>query len=142
MKQLTINIPEGKYQFFKEWVESLEYAKIVSEEDKKGKQKTAANKGVSYSPASITTNNRKYIFNFPLMSSFQKEDDHYVIKNELLDIYAVGESEQDAENDFKEEFDYLYQTLNSFNENEITERLKTIKTFINFFVKEVTSNGN
>ena len=42
MKQLTINIKDNKYKFFKELVDSMDFVKIISEkkerDDKKKKQ--------------------------------------------------------------------------------------------------------
>ncbi len=48
MKQITINISEGKYQFFKELVESFDFASIVSEKekDKANKKKEAILKSI------------------------------------------------------------------------------------------------
>ena len=104
--------------------------------------KTKNKHSISYSPEFIISNNRKYIFNYPILSLFQKESDHFIIKNELLDIYAVGETEHEVEADFNEEFDYLFQRLNSLKENEISNRLSIIKIFINHYVKEVIPDGN
>ena len=104
--------------------------------------KTKNKHSISYSPEFIISNNRKYIFNYPILSLFQKESDHFIIKNELLDIYAVGKTENEVETDFNEEFDYLFQRLNSLKENEISTRLNTVKIFINHYVKEVIADGN
>ena len=104
--------------------------------------KTKNEHSISYAPKVIMVNNRKYIFNYPIMSLFQKETDHFIIKNELLDIYAVGKTENEVETDFNEEFDYLFQRLNSLKENEISTRLNTVKIFINHYVKEVIADGN
>jgi len=126
--------------------EYSEFREILVTKDKHNKRKSTIISSIkkdghslSYSPDYILVNNRKYVFTTAPISLFQKEDGHYVIKNELLDIYAVGESEDEVERDFNEEFDYLYQRLNSLSDNEMTTRLKTIKTFINYFVKDVGS---
>ena len=93
---------------------------------------------LSYAPEVIEFNNRKYTLNYPLRCLFVREDDHFIIKNELLDIYAVGDSESEAEKDFGEEFDYLYRTLNSLADTKMTSRLQNIKLFINHYVKNVS----
>ena len=95
----------------------------------------------SYAPETINVHNRNYQLNFPLRCLFEKEDDHFNIQNELLDIYATGKTMDEAEHDFNEEFDYLYQRLNSLDEKKLTVRLNIIKAFINRYVKQVT-NGN
>jgi len=57
----------------------------------------------------------------------------------LLDIYAAGESEADAEKDFAEEFDYLYQRLNSLEDSNLSDRFIAIKNFVKYFVKDVAA---
>jgi len=92
---------------------------------------------LSYSPAIIKVDNRQYILNYPLRCLFEKEEDHFIIKNESLDIYAVGKTGDDVESDFNEEFDNLYKTLNSLTENQLTLRMNDIKKFINLYVNHV-----
>ena len=92
---------------------------------------------LSYAPATINVDYRSYILNYPLRCLFEKEEDHFIIKNESLDIYAIGKTVDDAENDFNEEFDNLYKTLNSLNESQLTLRMNNIKKFINLYVNQV-----
>jgi len=92
---------------------------------------------LSYSPAIITADGRRYILNFPLRCLFEKEDDHYIIRNESIDIYAVGKTVEEVETDFNEEFDNLYKTLNSLNDDQLTIRMNTIKKFVNLYVNYV-----
>ena len=42
MKQITININNDKYKIFKAFIESLDYAKIVSEKEEQKRTKKAA----------------------------------------------------------------------------------------------------
>ncbi len=42
MKQLTINIKDNKYKFFKELVDSMDFVKIISEKEEKNKKKKDA----------------------------------------------------------------------------------------------------
>jgi len=92
---------------------------------------------LSYAPETINVDNRRYILNYPLRCLFEKEDGHFIIKNESLDIYAVGKTVDDVENDFNEEFDNLYKTLNSLNESQLTLRMNNIKKIINLYVNHV-----
>jgi len=96
-----------------------------------------ATHSLSYSPAVMKANDRKYILNYPLRCLLEIEEDHFVIKNEILDIYAVGKTTGEAETDFGDEFDNIYKTLNSFGENQLTTRMSNIKKFINLYVKQV-----
>jgi len=91
----------------------------------------------AYSPETISINDRTYSLNFPLRCSFCKEDGYYIIKNEQLDIVATGPTPEDAETDFKEEFDYLYSRLNELNDCQLSNRMIVIKNTINQYVKSV-----
>lgn len=92
---------------------------------------------LSYAREIIEINKRAYVLNFPLRCLLEKEDDHYVVKNESLDIYTVGKTIEAVEKNFDEEFDYLYQRLNSLEDKNLSDRFIEIKKFINYFVKEV-----
>jgi hypothetical protein len=47
MKQITINIKEDKYQIFRDFIESLDYAKIIDEKKQaKNKKKEAIIKSI------------------------------------------------------------------------------------------------
>ncbi|RIV72544.1 hypothetical protein [Flagellimonas aequoris] len=98
---------------------------------------STAQHSLSYSPEIINVNKKQYILNFPLRCLFEKEEDYYVINNEQLDIIGTGETQDDAEKNFNEEFDYLYNRLNSLNDNQLNKRLLRIKNVLNSFVKEV-----
>jgi predicted RNase H-like HicB family nuclease len=98
---------------------------------------TWSNIDMAYSPETIIINDKTYNLKFPLRCSFRKEEDYYVIKNEQLDIVATGQTPEDAETDFKEEFDYLYSRLNELNDNQLSNRMLAIKNTINQYVKSI-----
>lgn len=98
---------------------------------------STAQHSLSYSPEVINVNKKQYILNFPLRCLFAKEDDYYVINNEQLDLIGTGETQDEAEQNFNEEFDYLYNRLNSLKDNQLNKRLLRIKSVLNSFVKEV-----
>ena len=91
---------------------------------------------IAYSPEIINVNEKQYILNFPLHCSFNKEDDYYVIKNELIDITATGLTVEEVELDFNEEFDFLFTRLNELDNTKLSKRMQNIKLAINLFVKE------
>jgi len=109
---------------------------LTSQRQAKTKNEAKIKQVLSYAPETIEINGTKYTLNYPLRCLFEKEDDHFIIKNELLDIYAVGDDEEEAKKDFCEEFDYLYRTLNSLDNDKMTSRLQKIKLFINHYVKK------
>jgi hypothetical protein len=92
---------------------------------------------LSYSPETISVNGKKYMLNYPLRCLFEKEKGYYVINNEQLDIIGTGLSREEAEENFNEEFDYLYVRLNSLNDRQLSDRLLRIKSMLNCFVKMV-----
>ncbi|WJJ96531.1 hypothetical protein [Algibacter luteus] len=98
---------------------------------------STAQHSLSYSPEVINVNRKQYILNFPLRCLFAKEDDYYIINNEQLDIIGTGETQAEAEQNFNEEFDYLYNRLNSLKDSQLNKRLLRIKSVLNSFVKEV-----
>ncbi len=92
---------------------------------------------LSYSPEIINVNKKQYILNFPLRCLFEKEDDYYIINNEQLDIIGTGLTQDDAEQNFNEEFDYLFNRLNSLEDSKLNKRLLRTKHVLNSFVKQV-----
>ena len=98
---------------------------------------STAKHSLSYSPEVINVNKKQYILNFPLRCLFAKEDDFYVINNEQLDIIGTGLTQDDAEQNFNEEFDFLYKRLNSLEDNQLNKRLLRIKRVLISFVKQV-----
>ncbi len=94
---------------------------------------------LSYSPNIINVNNKQYVLTDPLLSTSEVEEGVYTITNTLLDIIGVGLSIEDAEESFNQEFDYLYQRLNTSSNDELSKRFIRIKDFISYYVKEVKS---
>jgi hypothetical protein len=92
---------------------------------------------IAYSPEIINVNDKQYILNFPLHCSFNKEDDFYIIKNELIDITATGVTNEEVETNFNEEFDFLFTRLNEMDSIKLSKRMQNIKLAINLFVKEI-----
>lgn len=95
------------------------------------------NHSLAYCLDEININNRKYIFHYSLVSIFEKEDGYYVVRNNQLDLIGTGESEIDAQHSFIEEFDYLFNKLNSLDDSKISKHLLRVKYILNDIVKEV-----
>lgn len=92
---------------------------------------------LAYSPEIINVNSKQYILNYPLRCLFEQEDDFYTIHNEQLGIIGTGITEDEAELNFNEEFDYLYVKLNSLNDSQLSNKLIRIKSALNSFIKHV-----
>jgi hypothetical protein len=92
---------------------------------------------LSYSPEVMNINGKQYIFNYPLRCLFEEEDNFFVINNEQLGIIGTGMTQEEAEENFNEEFDFLYNRLNSLNDDKLGKNMLNAKTIINLVVKEV-----
>jgi hypothetical protein len=79
----------------------------------------------------------KYILKYPLRCLFEKENDYYVIQSEILDIIGTGLTVDEAEFSFAEEFNYIFNKLNSLNDDQLTEHNNQIKLFLNSYIKEI-----
>jgi len=98
---------------------------------------TKPNTTLSYSPDIIVHNNVSFILNFPLRCSLEKENNYFIIQSELLDIVGTGETEDDAEANFAEEFSYIYYRYNDLEDSKLSDRILNIKRILNYLLKEV-----
>ncbi len=92
---------------------------------------------LAYSPEVIVHNGTVYNLQFPLRSSLEKENDYFVIHNEMLGIIGTGETEDEAEISFAEEFDFIFKRYNQLEENQLSEKIQKIKVLLNYLVKSV-----
>jgi hypothetical protein len=92
---------------------------------------------LSIAPIQIVLEEKVYQLHTPLLCTVQKEDGNYLIENEMLDLYAAGETIDEAEHDFYYEFDASFQLLNSLSDVELSDRLLRAKTMMNSYVKEI-----
>ncbi len=92
---------------------------------------------LEYAPEIIVFGSVKYILKFPLRCLFEKEEDYYIIQSELLGIIGTAIATDEAQNSFSEEFDFIYNKLNSLEVSELSEHNRFIKTNINHIVDKV-----
>jgi len=92
---------------------------------------------LEYAPEIIITGQTKYILKYPLRCLFEKEDDYFVIQSEMLGIIGTGLTEDDAENSFAEEFDFVYKRFNSLSSKSLTNHNRLIKSILNQIVEKV-----
>lgn len=136
---LIVNITELKEE--KEVENAFATIKITTKGEKVHKKiKEVINlhqHSLSYSPEVINVHNKQYILSYPLRCLFEKEEEYYVINHEALGIIGTGMTIEEAEVNFNEEFDFLYNRLNSLKDKELSSNFSQVKTIINHFVKEV-----
>ena len=98
---------------------------------------TKSNTTLAYSPDIIVHDNVSFILNFPLRCSLEKENGYFIIQSELLDIVGTGETQDDAEINFAEEFSFIFKRYNELDVSKLSERILQIKNILNYLVKEV-----
>lgn len=89
---------------------------------------------LSYATSKIIFKDRVYNLADQLSCVYEKIDNYYSIKHEMLGIFGTGETEPEAIESFSEEFDYAYNRYNELTDDQLTERLKFIKIFLNHLV--------
>ena len=52
----------------------------------------------------------------------------------MLDIVGTGQSIDEAEKNFSEEFHFIYQRYNELSDKKLGDRVKRIKTILNSLV--------
>jgi hypothetical protein len=92
---------------------------------------------LSISPDKIILADKIYYLHAPLSFNVQKEDGNFLIENKILDLYACGESIDEAEHDLYKEFDESYKLLNGIPDNELSDRLLRARNVMNLFIKEI-----
>jgi hypothetical protein len=92
---------------------------------------------LEYAPIVIVADAVKYFFKYPLRCLFEKEDNYFIIQSEMLGIIGTGLTEDDAEKSFAEEFDFMYNRLNSLDSSSLTNHNLIIKNIITQIVEKV-----
>ena len=92
---------------------------------------------IEYAPETLIFGKTKYILKYPLRCLFEKEDDYFIIQSEMLGIIGTGLTEDEAENAFAEEFDFVFNRFNSLDSTSLTNHNKLIKSILNQIVEKV-----
>ncbi len=141
--QLYSKVVPIKSKINEETIEAV--AKVQVYKNKKGKlsskklqfyiEKDAA---LSIKIDHIETEKRVYLLrgeqNFSLTTP---QKNSFVIENDLLDIYALGTTIEEAEEDFFHQFDYTYQRLTQIEDAKLSNHLLQAKRFITLLVDTV-----
>jgi predicted RNase H-like HicB family nuclease len=125
----------------KEEYEAVAKIKVV----KKGAHITRTTKDIfdtkhgepGFATDSITFGDKTYLLAFPLRCKLEKEDDYFIIQSEMLDIVGTGKTIDEAENNFSEEFNFVYTRYNELPETKLGDRVKRIKTILNSLVQKI-----
>jgi predicted RNase H-like HicB family nuclease len=91
----------------------------------------------SFSTKVISFGNKSYILSFPLRCKLEKEDDYFVIESEMLDIVGTGKTIDEAEENFSQEFDFVYTNYCKTKDEKLGTRLQKIKTILNSLILKI-----
>lgn len=92
---------------------------------------------LSYAPNTIELDTKTYRLNFPLRCNLEHEDDYYIITCEMLDIIGTGLTEEEAEANFNQEFDFIFTRYNELNDANLSNRILNIKKILQISVKSI-----
>ena len=92
---------------------------------------------LEYAPVVIIAENTKYFLKYPLRCLFEKEDNYYIIQSEMLGIIGTGLTDNDAEESFAEEFDYLFKRLQSLDTDSLTNHNQLVKNILTHYIEKV-----
>jgi hypothetical protein len=91
----------------------------------------------AYSTDTIVYDTKTYILSSPLICKLEKEDNYFIIQSEMLGIVGTGLTIDDAEQNFSEEFHYIYHRYNELPNKEMGERVARIKNILNSIVLKI-----
>jgi len=124
--------------------EGSAFAKVKLTKTREGKMRkkitqlyTQKNISLNYAPEVIETENKKYILKFPLRCFFEKDEDYYVIQSEMLDIIGTGQTEDEAAENFAQEFDFIYNRYNEFADDKLSNHLRLVKSILNQIIDTI-----
>ena len=87
-----------------------------------------------YSFDKISYADNSYVLKFPIYCEMIHDEDIYFLENSELGIYVSGESLEEAQQAFFEEFDYIFQRYNELSDEQLTDDVLSIKSFLNLIV--------
>jgi hypothetical protein len=96
---------------------------------------------LSFAPLHIVTLKRTFNLHSPLQCEIKKDEDHFIIKNDMLDLYATGDTIDAAEFDFYNEFSESYDWFQSKQDSELSGRLQRAKIMMMNFIDSIENHG-
>jgi hypothetical protein len=138
MDSILVDIEDSKKEELKP-KSILRLAQIV-DTGKRGPKKVVKTYGSkirpTFDPEVITCKNTQYELRYPLRSKIIESEGKVIIENEQLGIYSYGDSIDEAEEMFCDEFDYLYTRYNELDNSKLNSAANFIKIYLNQIVKK------
>lgn len=88
-----------------------------------------------FSPEVINYKGVQYLLRYPLRCKYDFVDNMVVIENEMLGIYAYGQSADEAEDMFNAEFHYIFERYNELPDEKLDSNVLFVKGVLNQIVK-------
>lgn len=92
---------------------------------------------ICYAPEIIESENKVYHLNFPIRCNLEHEDDQYFISCEMLDIFSSGATQNEAQENFNIEFDFVYSRYIELDDEELSNKNLNIKKLLIYFVRSI-----
>ncbi len=93
---------------------------------------------LSYCTDTIIYGDTVYELHSPLRCKLSKEDNYFLIESEQLDIVGTGLTEDDAEKNFAEEFNYIYKRYKELPDHKLSDRIIRIKKILDAIITKVS----
>lgn len=89
---------------------------------------------------SIEYNSKLYQFTHAITFTISHDDPKFkIIENPMLDIYAQGNTIEEAKIDMYEQFDYTFQRLSNISDNKLSSHLLKAKKYLKLIIENVTN---
>ena len=86
----------------------------------------------------IETTDKVYLFNYPVLFQILQEGGGTIIENELLDIFAAGDTLATARTELYQQFEHSYKRLNELKDTQLSPHLLAAKQYFNFIIKTIS----
>ncbi len=86
---------------------------------------------------SIQTDSKIYLFKHPVLFQINKAGKSFIIENEQLDLFAAGQTQDEAEMELYNQFEHSYQRFNELADKQLSAELLNVKTYYNLIVKKI-----
>jgi len=117
---------------------------IIEKEHKRGRRSQIltdilhdCDSTMSIKLSTIVTDDKVFIFNYPVLFQIYQEGKGTIIENELLDIFAAGGSVIEAKNELYHQFEHTYNRFQELNDSQLSPHLLEAKRYIQFIIKSI-----
>lgn len=85
----------------------------------------------------IQTETKIYLFDKPLLFRVVNEGNSIVIEQDQLDLFASGNSLDEAQTELCNQFEYSYNLFNYLKYEQLSEAMLKVKQYYKFIIKQI-----